>query len=81
MSGTVADLLVERLIDWRVDTIFGLPGDGVDGLFEALRTHQKQLTFIQVRHEGGLAWEPLRSAMVPRHSSPGHNTVQRQRSM
>lgn len=56
MSGTVADLLVERLIDWGVDTIFGLPGDGVDGLFEALRTHQKQIKFIQVRHEEAAAF-------------------------
>ena len=56
MAKTVADLLVERLIDWGVDTIFGLPGDGVDGLFEALRTHQKQIRFIQVRHEEAAAF-------------------------
>ena len=28
MAKTVADLLVERLIDWGVDTIFGFPGAG-----------------------------------------------------
>jgi threonine dehydrogenase-like Zn-dependent dehydrogenase len=39
MSRTVADLLIERLIAWDVDTIFGFPGDGVNGIFEALRTH------------------------------------------
>jgi pyruvate dehydrogenase (quinone) len=48
---TVADLLVERLIEWGVDTIFGLPGDGINGIFESLRTHQKQIRFVQVRHE------------------------------
>jgi pyruvate dehydrogenase (quinone) len=53
---TVADLIVERLIDWGVDTIFGLPGDGVDGMFEALRTHQDKLKFIQVRHEEAAAF-------------------------
>jgi pyruvate dehydrogenase (quinone) len=53
---TVADLLVERLISWGVDTIFGLPGDGVDGLFEALRTHQRKLKFVQVRHEEAAAF-------------------------
>ena len=51
MAKHVSDLIVERLIEWGVDTIFGLPGDGVDGFFEALRTHQDKLHFIQVRHE------------------------------
>jgi pyruvate dehydrogenase (quinone) len=52
----VADLLVDRLIEWGVDTIFGFPGDGVDGMFEALRTHQDKLKFIQVRHEEAAAF-------------------------
>jgi pyruvate dehydrogenase (quinone) len=56
MAKTVADLLVERLIDWGVDTIFGLPGDGINGIFEALRTHQEQIRFIQVRHEEAAAF-------------------------
>jgi pyruvate dehydrogenase (quinone) len=55
MAKTVADLLVERLIAWNVDTIFGLPGDGVNGIFEALRTHQEKIKFIQVRHEEAAA--------------------------
>jgi pyruvate dehydrogenase (quinone) len=56
MTQTVADLLVERLISWDVDTIFGFPGDGVNGIFEALRTHQEKLKFIQVRHEEAAAF-------------------------
>ena len=52
MAKTVADLLVERLIGWEIDTIFGFPGDGINGVFEALRTHQDRLKFIQVRHAG-----------------------------
>jgi pyruvate dehydrogenase (quinone) len=56
MAKQVSDLIVERLIEWGVDTIFGLPGDGVDGFFEALRTHQKQIRFIQVRHEESAAF-------------------------
>src|SRR5207249_11025390 len=51
MAKTTADLLVERLIDWGVDTIFGFPGDGVNGIFEALRTRQEKIHFVQVRHE------------------------------
>ncbi|HYX79051.1 MAG TPA: thiamine pyrophosphate-binding protein, partial [Actinomycetota bacterium] len=37
-ESTVSDALVERLMEWDVDTIFGLPGDGINGLMEALRT-------------------------------------------
>jgi pyruvate dehydrogenase (quinone) len=56
MAKTVADLLVERLIDWGVEAIFGLPGDGVNGIFEALRTHGEKIRFIQVRHEEAAAF-------------------------
>jgi len=48
---TVAEMLVERLIEWGVDTIFSLPGDGINGIYEALRIHQGAVRIIQVRHE------------------------------
>ena len=51
MTNTVADLLVDRLIEWGVDTVFSLPGDGINGLFESLRQRQDRITLIQVRHE------------------------------
>jgi pyruvate dehydrogenase (quinone) len=56
MAKTSADLLVERLIEWGVDTIFGFPGDGVNAIFEAFRNYQHQLKFIQVRHEEAAAF-------------------------
>ena len=56
MGKTTADLLIERLIEWGVDTIFGFPGDGINGIFEALRTHQEKIRFIQVRHEEAAAF-------------------------
>src|ERR1700709_119109 len=56
MAKTAGDALVERLIGWGVDTIFGLPGDGINGIFEALRTHQDAIRFIQVRHEEAAAF-------------------------
>jgi pyruvate dehydrogenase (quinone)/pyruvate oxidase len=51
-----SDLLVERLIEWGVDTVFGLPGDGINGVFEALRKHKEQIRFIHVRHEESAAF-------------------------
>jgi pyruvate dehydrogenase (quinone) len=56
MAKTTADLLIERLIAWEVDTIFGFPGDGVNGIFESLRTRQDSIRFVQVRHEEAAAF-------------------------
>jgi len=56
MSKTVADRLIARLRTWGVDTVFGLPGDGVNGLFEALRKQEEKIRFIQVRHEESAAF-------------------------
>jgi pyruvate dehydrogenase (quinone)/pyruvate oxidase len=50
-SQTASDQLVERLIEWGIDTVFGLPGDGINGVMEALRTHCERIRFIHVRHE------------------------------
>lgn len=51
-----SDLLIERLVAWGVDTIFGLPGDGINGVFEALRKNQEKIRFIHVRHEEAAAF-------------------------
>ncbi len=56
MAKTVADLLIERLIDWGVEIVFGFPGDGVNGIFESLRTRKDKIKFIQVRHEEAAAF-------------------------
>jgi pyruvate dehydrogenase (quinone) len=51
-----SDVLVERLIAWGVDTIFGLPGDGINGVFEALRKQKDRIRFVHVRHEESAAF-------------------------
>ena len=56
MAHTVADILVDRLLEWGVRTIFSLPGDGINGIFEALRTRSKEVELIQVRHEEAAAF-------------------------
>lgn len=56
MPKTVADILIERLIDWGVDTVFSLPGDGINGIYEALRTRQDRIKLILVRHEESAAF-------------------------
>jgi len=56
MSRTAADVLVDRLLDWNVRVIFGLPGDGINGIMEALRQRQDRISFVQVRHEESAAF-------------------------
>lgn len=53
---TAADVLIESLMDWGVDVIFGLPGDGINGIMEALRIRKDKVRFIQVRHEESAAF-------------------------
>jgi pyruvate dehydrogenase (quinone) len=53
---TAADVLIETLIDWGVNVVFGLPGDGINGIMESLRTHREQIRFVQVRHEESAAF-------------------------
>lgn len=53
---TAADILIDTLIEWNVDIIFGLPGDGINGIMEALRVRQDRIRFIQVRHEESAAF-------------------------
>jgi pyruvate dehydrogenase (quinone)/pyruvate oxidase len=50
-----AEVLIERLADWGVDTIFGLPGDGINGIMEGLR-RQDRVRFVLVHHEEAAAF-------------------------
>lgn len=56
MATTAADVLVDTLINWGVDIVFGLPGDGINGIMESLRQRQDQIRFIQTRHEEAAAF-------------------------
>jgi pyruvate dehydrogenase (quinone)/pyruvate oxidase len=51
-----SDVLIETIQAWGVDTIFGLPGDGINGIIEALRKRKDKIRFIQVRHEEAAAF-------------------------
>src|SRR5438477_1382666 len=55
MAETAADILVDRLIEWEVTEVFGLPGDGINGVMETLRKRQDKIRFIHVRHEESAA--------------------------
>ena len=56
MAETASDVFVDSIAAWGIDTIFGIPGDGINGVIEALRKRQDKIRFIQVRHEEAAAF-------------------------
>jgi hypothetical protein len=40
MAETIADFLIERLIEWGVARNYGFPGDGINGITAALLQHE-----------------------------------------
>ncbi len=56
MKMTAAELLIDTVHDWGVEIIFGMPGDGINGIMNALRIKQQDVRFFQVRHEEAAAF-------------------------
>lgn len=56
MGKNTSEILVEAIQSWGVDTIFGIPGDGINGIMEVLRAKQDEIRFIQTRHEESAAF-------------------------
>src|SRR3954447_14556469 len=51
-----SEVLIKRLAEWGVDTVFGLPGDGINGIMEGLRRHADRVRFVLVHHEEAAAF-------------------------
>ena len=51
-----SDILVETLIDWGATHVFGIVGDGINSIIEALRKRQDRIRYIAVRHEEAAAF-------------------------
>jgi pyruvate dehydrogenase (quinone) len=56
MKETVGESVARRLSEWGVDTVFGLPGDGINGLMEGFRRLQEKVRFFLVHHEEAAAF-------------------------
>jgi pyruvate dehydrogenase (quinone) len=56
MAINASDVLVDTLVHWGVEVVFGIPGDGINGIIEALRQRQEEIRFVQVRHEEAAAF-------------------------
>jgi len=51
-----ADILVDTLIAWEVTHVFGIVGDGINSIIEALRKRRDRIEFVGVRHEEAAAF-------------------------
>src|SRR2546423_3826906 len=56
MAAITSQVLIGRLADWGVDTVFGIPGDGINGIMEALRRQADRVRFVLVHHEEAAAF-------------------------
>ena len=52
---TTSDILIESLTKWGIKVIFGIPGDGINGVIEAIRKNS-DIEFILTRHEQAAAF-------------------------
>ncbi len=53
---TTGDVIVETLITWKVPVVFGMVGDGINSIIEALRKRQDRIRYVGVRHEEAAAF-------------------------
>src|ERR1700712_3923947 len=56
VSDTTADILVDKLIAWKVDIIFGVIGDGINWIIESIRKKEDKIRLITTRHEEAAAF-------------------------
>jgi pyruvate dehydrogenase (quinone) len=53
---TTSEHLLNRIYEWGTRRIYGYPGDGINGIMEALNKIGDKIDFIQVRHEENAAF-------------------------
>lgn len=51
MAKKVADLLIESLIAIGVKRVYGISGDSLNGITDSIREHEKDISWVHVRHE------------------------------
>lgn len=51
MSNTVAEILVDQMVEAGIRNVYGIVGDSANPIVDALRRHEADITFIHVRNE------------------------------
>ncbi len=55
-DATAADIIVDSLLEWDVSHVFGMVGDGINPIVDALRRRKDRIRFVGVRHEEAAAF-------------------------
>ncbi len=53
---STVEIVVDVLVGWGVTHAFGIVGDGINPLIEALRKREREIAFVGVRHEEAAAF-------------------------
>lgn len=46
-----AEAMMDVFVKWGIRRVYGLPGDSIDTTIDALHVYEKEIDFVQVRHE------------------------------
>ena len=56
MAKKVADVIIESLIAAGVKRVYGISGDSLNGITDSIREHERDISWVHVRHEESAAF-------------------------
>jgi pyruvate dehydrogenase (quinone) len=56
LAKKVADIIIESLIAAGVKRVYGISGDSLNGITDSIREHDKDISWVHVRHEESAAF-------------------------
>jgi pyruvate dehydrogenase (quinone) len=56
LAKKVADVIIESLIAAGVKRVYGISGDSLNGITDSIREHEKDISWVHVRHEESAAF-------------------------
>ncbi|MFL6522686.1 MAG: thiamine pyrophosphate-binding protein, partial [Nitrososphaera sp.] len=67
MAKKVADVIIESLIAAGVKRVYGISGDSLNGITDSIREHDKDISWVHVRHEESAAFAAGAEAHLTGH--------------
>ena len=67
MVKKVADVIIESLIAAGVKRVYGISGDSLNGITDSIREHDKDISWVHVRHEESAAFAAGAEAHLTGH--------------
>jgi pyruvate dehydrogenase (quinone) len=67
LAKKVADVIIESLIAAGVKRVYGISGDSLNGITDSIREHDKDISWVHVRHEESAAFAAGAEAHLTGH--------------